>query len=172
MTTNLTPFLHSETNEWYSPLRYIDMVRKVFGGPIDLDPTSCEEANKVIQAKTIFTIKDDTINKDWIGKIFLNPPYGRNVYDWALKFAIEYDKGNMSEGIILVNSFTSSKCVQFLLSRFSVCFCNHRIKFYNEKRKKKTPKDRPLHSNVFFYAGNNKERFKEIFSTIGIVFLQ
>jgi hypothetical protein len=43
-------------------------------GGIDLDPASCGEANKTVQADLFFTREDDSLNLPWEGNIFLNPP--------------------------------------------------------------------------------------------------
>ena len=40
----------SETNEWYTPKKYVDVARQILG-EIDLDPASCIVANRVIKAK-------------------------------------------------------------------------------------------------------------------------
>lgn len=57
----------SETAEWYTPPYITDMVRQ-FMGDIDLDPASCEAANRWIKAKRIYTIEDDGLALDWYGK--------------------------------------------------------------------------------------------------------
>ncbi|MFI3120022.1 MAG: DNA N-6-adenine-methyltransferase [Methylococcaceae bacterium] len=74
---DLACFRSSDSNEWYTPEKYMEAVSKFFGG-IDLDPCSCEKANKTVKAKSIFTIADDSLTKEWAGKVFLNPPYGKD----------------------------------------------------------------------------------------------
>ena len=46
-------------------------------GGIDLDPASCAEANKIVQAKQFYSQRDDGLKQPWFGRIWLNPPYGR-----------------------------------------------------------------------------------------------
>src|SRR5262249_26019703 len=85
----------SETNEWYTPASYIESARRVLGG-FDLDPASCEEANRIIQAAQIFTEcprpckgKDwcthDGMAQRWKGRVWLNPPYGRLAGDFIVR---------------------------------------------------------------------------------------
>jgi hypothetical protein len=69
--------LHSsESNEWYTPAKFVNAARKLMGD-IDLDPASSEAANKAVKAGKIFTIDDDGLSKKWKGRVWLNPPYGR-----------------------------------------------------------------------------------------------
>ena len=59
-TTSTTAARHSsETNEHYTPTEIVEAARATLGGTIDLDPASCAEANGWIQAKQIYTRKDD-----------------------------------------------------------------------------------------------------------------
>ena len=60
--------------EYYTQAYIIDLVRQVLGD-IDLDPASCIEANKVVQAKYIFTKEDDGLTKPWFGKVWMNHPF-------------------------------------------------------------------------------------------------
>ena len=59
------------------PPGLIDAVRQVFG-EIDLDPASSVKANKVVQAKSIFTKRTNGLKQKWHGRVFLNPPFD----DW------------------------------------------------------------------------------------------
>ena|SRR5665647_815629 len=65
---------NSGNNEWYTPESYIRAATAVMG-EIDLDPASTEIANSVVLAKQIYTSADDGLNKNWSGKVWLNPPY-------------------------------------------------------------------------------------------------
>jgi hypothetical protein len=61
-------------HERYTPSALIDAVRQVLG-EIDLDPASSTEANKVVQANSIFTKRTNGLRQEWHGRIFLNPPF-------------------------------------------------------------------------------------------------
>ncbi len=65
----------SETNEHYSPPMVVVPARETMGD-IDLDPASCEEANRLVQAGQIYTYADDGYTRPWFGRVFLNPPGG------------------------------------------------------------------------------------------------
>ncbi len=66
----------SKTNEHYTPAHVVERARALLGG-IDLDPASCEEANKTIQAGKIYTKENSGLVQPWQGRIFLNPPGGK-----------------------------------------------------------------------------------------------
>lgn len=66
--------ISNKSHEWFTPPKIIELVREVMGS-IDLDPCSCEEANKTVQASRFFTKEDDGLLRDWMGpNIFVNPP--------------------------------------------------------------------------------------------------
>ena len=60
--------------EWYTPALYIEKARRTLGN-IDLDPASCEAAQKTIGACRFYSEADDGLNQRWQGKVWLNPPY-------------------------------------------------------------------------------------------------
>ena len=49
---------NSHDGEWYTPSRYIESARRVMGS-IDLDPASCEKANRTVKAGTYYTVEDN-----------------------------------------------------------------------------------------------------------------
>lgn len=65
----------SESNSHYTPASVIARARFVLER-IDLDPASCEEANRTVRAARIFTESDDGFTKPWSGRVFCNPPGG------------------------------------------------------------------------------------------------
>lgn len=158
----------SQSNEWYTPTRYIEAVRQVLGA-IDLDPASCEIANKIIRATRIHTVDDDGFSQSWQGRVFLNPPYGRDEEDsnqarWSARLVDEYQAGNVKAAILLVNAVTGEKWFSRLWD-FPVCFTDHRIKFYNMDGEY----NQPTHSNAFVYMGDDAGLFARVFCEIGVV---
>lgn len=158
----------SESNEWYTPARYIDAVRELFGGDIDLDPATSVSANETVRASQIFTIKDDALSQDWHGRVFLNPPYGVESGDsvagmFCKKAIHEYGKGNVEACVILVNSLHSQKW-QRPLYDFPVCLVDHRIQFVSGDG---TTNKNPTFQNLFVYLGPDSSRFARVFSTFG-----
>ena len=158
----------SVTNEWYTPARYIEAVHAVFMNPIDLDPASCETANDTIQALDYWSTGG--LEKDWRGRVFLNPPYGKedgaSVASLFCQKALgEYREGRVEEAIILVNS-NHGYLWQAPLFDFPVCLVNHRIRFVDEEGKEKS---NPVNQNMFVYLGDNNPRFAEVFGEIGYV---
>jgi len=62
-------------DDYVSPTELIATTASLFGGEIDLDPASSEQANLVVQSKRIFTWRENGLNQDWRAKnIYLFPP--------------------------------------------------------------------------------------------------
>ena len=94
----------SKSREWYTPSVFTDLAREVMG-EIELDPASTSLAQGWINAKKYFTIADDGLNRNWSGKVWLNPPYGRNTKLWIEKLMRSYFNGEVTEAITLVIKF-------------------------------------------------------------------
>jgi ParB family chromosome partitioning protein len=148
--------------ERYTPAFYIEKAREVMGG-IDLDPASCEQAQKTVQATEYFTVEDDGLAREWHGRVWLNPPYHR---DLAPRFVAKLldELGRIDEAIMLTNNATDTEWFQAALEHSDVvCFTNGRIRF-------EVPDGDPVsptQGQAFFYFGRNWERFAEVFGTIG-----
>lgn len=160
----------STSNEWYTPKDYIDSVLEVLGS-VDVDPASNEYANETIKAAKIYTIDDDGFDKPWIGKVFLNPPYGRddngndsNQSRWSARLIEQYRAGITTEAILLVNAVPGNRWFAPLWD-FPICFVGHRIRFYNRD----TAAGAPTHSNAIVYLGPDIDRFARVFSRHGAV---
>ena len=165
MTANI---LHSsQSNEWYTPSKYVEAARSVMGS-IDLDPASCKEANKIVKALAYYTEEQDGLRLTWWGNVFCNPPYGKtgskSNQELFAKKALESSRSGVSQIILLVNATTDRKWFQELWN-YPICFTNHRIKFYTPGE----DKTQPTHGSAFIYFGKNIDRFTEVFSEFGKV---
>jgi phage N-6-adenine-methyltransferase len=155
----------SNSQEWYTPIKYIQLVNKVMG-KIQLDPASSIEANKRVKAVTYYDKSEDGLGADWFGRVFLNPPYGPGgVTDqWISKLLAQYEKGNVTEFILLVNNATGTRWFQKLWP-FTICFVQGRIRFDQPTGVVKGKG--PSHAQVFVYGGPQHYRFYEVFKDIG-----
>lgn len=156
---------NSGDNEWYTPIEYIEMSRKVMGS-IDLDPATNIKANEIVQAKNIYTINKNGLINEWYGNIFLNPPYSVDLINKFIDKLIEELK-NINQCILLVNNATDTIWFQKIVHFCSgICFPKGRIKFY----KPNSNKCSPLQGQCFLYFGINIKQFYSEFSKIGCVF--
>lgn len=162
----------SESNEWYTPAKYIESARKVMGS-IDLDPASCAKGNDVVQADQFFTKENDGLSKDWSGRVWLNPPYGGLTGKFVTKLVEEFDKGSVTEAVLLVNAnCTDTKWFQHLWDHL-VGFTNHRIDFIKgEGEGEGKQKAGSTHGSAFAYLGPNTESFAKEFSQYGTVVMR
>ena len=162
MTAQPHVTFNSGENEWYTPIEFINAAREVMGS-IDLDPASCEAANKTVKATKIFTIDDDGLKQHWRGNIWLNPPYASDLIG---KFAdkVAESKDDIEQAIILVNNATETGWFNTLISVASaVVFPKSRVKFYMADGKTGAP----LQGQAFIYVGNCPHKFLDVFKAFG-----
>jgi ParB family chromosome partitioning protein len=156
----------SESNEWYTPPEYLEAARSVMG-EIDLDPASNPIANRIVRARTYFDIHSNGLTHNWPGRVWLNPPYGRDNGDsnqeiWSYRLISQFQASITTEAVLLVNAVTDRKWFQPLWD-YTICFTNHRIKFYSPDIESVSP----THGNVLVYFGPNVSKFIETFKKFG-----
>lgn len=155
----------SASDEWYTPPSILVLARQVLGS-IDLDPASNAIAQQWIQAESYYSIQDDGLNREWHGRVWLNPPYGTQVRLWTEKIVCEYQQGNVTAALLLVRPAVGSSWYQTLAQVHPRCEPHKRIRFIDAKGNQQSS---PVHGNVFFYLGEEMKCFFEVFSTIGTV---
>lgn len=155
---------NSGNSEWYTPLEYVNAVREAMDG-IDTDPCSCQAANGVVKAGTFYDESDNGLSREWMGRVFVNPPYGDGtVSKFADKLLEELSAGRATQAVFLVNNCTETKWFQSLIAMASaVCFPCGRISFWSLDQKSKSP----LQGQAVMYFGGDARRFRRAFSGIG-----
>jgi phage N-6-adenine-methyltransferase len=71
----------STTDEWETPRSLFDELDRIFGG-FTLDPCA---TNANAKCARFYTREDDGLSQPWTGKVFMNPPYGRQIGKWVRK---------------------------------------------------------------------------------------
>lgn len=157
---------NNKNDEWYTPQIYIDAAAAVMGG-IDLDPASNAVSNARIKAAKFYSLENSGLKpeNEWVGKVWMNPPYSRVIKEFINKLVQQKDAGNVTEAIVVTNNGTDTKWFHELTARASaICLHKGRIGFINEDGDKI---DNNNKGQVFTYIGNNPERFAEIFHHFG-----
>lgn len=165
-----------KSNEWYTPSVYIEAARRVMGS-IDLDPASCELANRTVRAAHYYTERENGLTLPWAGRIWLNPPFGRvngsgasKIKMFTSKLIDEYKAGHVTQAILLSTVQTNSTWFQ-LLWDYPLCFLSRRLhfnKFVNGRFEVESRESHML-GTVFAYLGPSEQKFVEEFSQFGTI---
>ena len=92
----------AESNEWYTPSDVLDVAREALGGEFDLDPASCDVAQRRVRSERWFTTNDDGLDMPWVAdRLWLNPPYSRGG-PWVEKLCDGWSTGEVGAGIALI----------------------------------------------------------------------
>ncbi|WP_293056051.1 DNA N-6-adenine-methyltransferase [Okeania sp. SIO2B3] len=156
---------NKNTDYWGTPCEIKTLIKNVLG-EINIDPCAEDLLTKNIWANQYFTVKTDGLTKDWVGKIYMNPPYS-NPAPWVEKFFFEYEKGNMKEGIGLLPASTDTRWFGEVWKRSrAICFWYGRIKFLDilDGYEEKYPAAK---GSVFVYCGSDEQKFNQIFCPFG-----
>lgn len=116
----------SKSNEWSTPQKFYDKLNNSFG-PFTLDPCSDGQNNKT---DNYFTKEQNGLSQDWSGnKVFMNPPYGREIKDWLKKAYEEGQKPNTTV-VCLIPARTDTKYWHnYVMKAQAVYFVKGRLKF-------------------------------------------
>ncbi len=152
----------SEHVEWYTPAMYIEAARQVLGA-IDLDPASSEQANQTVQAATYYSEADDGLEQEWHGRVWLNPPYGKGSGQFTSKLVEEYEAGNTTAAVLLLNAYGFDSSWFQPLWEHPICFTDHRVTFSSPTHKS----GGPANGNIFIYLGPDDRAFAEVFRPFG-----
>jgi hypothetical protein len=86
-----------KNDEWLTPPEIMAAL-----GEFDLDP--CSPIDRPWDtAKAHYTVKDDGLSKPWHGRIWCNPPFGREAVKWLRRMAAHGD------GIALIPARTETE---------------------------------------------------------------
>jgi len=153
-------------NEWYTPADHIALARQVMGG-IDLDPASSHVANRVVQAATFFSAETNGLDKEWAGRVWLNPPYAQPfIAQFAEKMVQEWRARRVKSAIVLTHNYTDTAWFQGLAQAArAICFTRGRVRFVSPSGELAAP----TQGQAFFYFGSDVDIFTDVFGDVGMV---
>jgi len=152
---------YSESVECYTPPKIIERTLQAMG-QIDLDPCSNDHDNPNVPAIQHYTQEDDGLSQDWRGRVYMNPPYGREIADWVEYLCQQYESGNVTEAIALVPSRTDTQWFR-RLREYPRCFVWGRLHFSDNEVGAPFP-------SMVVYLGKNVPAFISAFGDIGDIY--
>jgi len=168
------PQPQGKSNEWFTPSKYIEAARAVMNG-IDLDPASCELANRTVKATTFYTKEENGLTQEWYGCVWLNPPFSdestptgpKGAQAGATTFFVEklireYRSGNVKQAVLLVNAKHDVSWF-YQLWEFPICFAHHKVRFLRPA----SGFESHMFGTCFVYLGQHEQKFIDIFSRFG-----
>ncbi len=111
------------TVEWETPQWLFDELSGIYGG-FTLDPCATRQNAK---CGRYFTRAEDGLAQPWDGKVFMNPPYGREIGRWVEKAYETSLSGALV--VCLLPSRTDTRWWQDYARRGHVWFLRGRLKF-------------------------------------------
>ena len=133
-------------------------------GGVDTDPCSNSHEDPTVPAATHYTIEDDGLTQEWKGRVYMNPPYGREIVDWVSYLVEQYQNGNTTEAIALVPSRTDTAWFR-LLRDYPHCFIWGRLNFSDNGNAAPFP-------SMAVYLGDNPDKFISAFKDIGDIYVR
>ena len=166
--------VNTKSQNWCTPVKYVNAVKAFWNGRIDLDP--CSNEYSIVQALTEYRLPEqDGLKESWnYPTIYVNPPYGADrsrgttIKDWLARCA----RANMdyqSEVIALVPVATNtSHWKSYVFGHAeAICFLyDTRLRFLEDGVDR--GKGAPM-ACCLIYWGDNYRRFEEQFMLYGAV---
>ena len=159
---------------WGTPRKYVDAVREVFGGQIDLDP--CSNEFSVVEADVEYRLpNNDGLKESWdFPTIYVNPPYGidkehgTTIKNW-LSHCAHANAEYGSEVLALVPvAANTAHWKKYVFTRAAgICFLyDTRLRFLENGRD--VGKGAPM-ACAMVYWGSEFNRFYDVFIQHGAV---
>jgi phage N-6-adenine-methyltransferase len=119
------------------------------------------------KAARYFTKADNGLEREWQGRVWLNPPYAQPlIMDFVSKMVVERKAGRVTGAVMLTNNSADTAWFhEAAQTADAFCLTRGRIKFYKTCGEMSAP----TQGQTFFYFGDNVEAFTRRFKEIGFV---
>lgn len=151
-------------NEWFTPEIYIAAARAAMGA-IDLDPATHPIAQQTVRAAEFFTVEDGSLEREWHGRVWLNPPYAQPLIgQFVSKLVEEVEAQRVTQAILLTHNYTDTTWFRNARGAAEMlCFTTGRIKFIDIDGDVCAP----TQGQAFFYYGGRRKNFEQEFERFG-----
>ncbi len=166
--------INSQSQSWGTPAKYVNAVKKFFGGSISLDP--CSNEYSIVHAEKEYRLPViDGLKASWdYSTIYVNPPYGADrergttIKHWLRMCAFSHEEfGSQVIALVPVATNTSHWKESVFGKARAICFLyDTRLKFLENGLD--VGKGAPM-SCAMVYWGNDFDKFFDQFILFGAV---
>jgi hypothetical protein len=152
----------SQKSDWNTPESLLKHVYAFWPDGVSLDPCSNSTSIVVASLRWDGSEGQNGLTKPWEGRVFVNPPYGREITDWIEKIQCEVSARDC-EVLVLVPARTDTRWWHLAMKDCrAVCFLKGRLKFVG------APHVAPFPSAVVYW-GRRTGQFWLKFRETGVV---
>lgn len=119
--------LTSQGDEWTTPQRFFESLDEKFHFTLDPCATS-----KNAKCQRYFTKAEDGLKQKWTGRVFMNPPYGRQISKWVKK-AFTEARANAELVVCLLPARTDTSWWHDFCLQGEILFVRGRLRFGEAK---------------------------------------
>lgn len=143
---NSAVFYSSKTDMWATPQDFFDALDAEFH--FTLDACAVKENAK---CEAYYTPEQDGLDQPWTGRVWCNPPYGRNVGQWVKKAHDTASGGGFV--VMLLPARTDTRWFHdYIYGKTEVRFIKGRLKFGSCQNAA------PFPSMVVIFGGEHKNK--------------
>ena len=163
------------STDWGTPRKYVDAVKEVFDGEIDLDP--CSNQYSIVNAKIEYRLpENDGLKDSWNEeRIYVNPPYGAdkergtNISHWLHRCALANEL-HQSEVIALLPTAANTDAWKHNIwgqARMICYLYDTRLKFLENGEE--GGKGSPIQNCMVYWGTRYASKFQKEFLKYGAV---
>lgn len=175
MKNSLVVYEENTKDECYASKDIIFAAKRVLDGDrFELDPASCEAANKVVEAEEFYTRQDNGLSPkyNWdVERLWLYPP-DTNLQKWVRKWiTVGRRRVCKHHWFLLTPNDTGTPWAQSLLDRRSLSKCfvgGGGVKFWGPNMRE----GNNIMNPVIWYWGSNHAGFRHAFCELGAVVMR
>lgn len=126
---SLEVMFSSKNDQWATPQEFFDKLNSEFC--FDLDVCALPENAK---CKEFYTPDIDGLTQPWNGRVWCNPPYGRNIGQWVKRAFLASSTGYAELVVMLLPARTDTRWFrEYIYNKAEIRFVKGRLKFGGSK---------------------------------------
>lgn len=124
----------SDKMDWETPKQLFNKLNEEFYFSLDVCATPINT-----KCKMFFAIGDQSLDRDWFGIVWMNPPYGREISKWVAKAYNESRKTNCRCVCLLPVRSDTKWWHQYVMRASEIRLLNKRLSFEGANNKAPFP---------------------------------